>query len=137
KLLFLTSDITLWQTFGITAASIKHEEPTGIIKKSGSIFTYHVFDLDSKKIIKSFENATGVSFNNESEITVYFEDKAIEVHSLTTSRFTKITQFILGSSNTKPAEQKIAYNPHQNELILLQTAPQTTLKNVNKFYFSP
>lgn len=136
KLLFLTSDTTIWQTFGITKPSTMHKEKTGILKKTSNIFTYHIFDIANQKIINSFENATSVSFNNEDEVTVYFEDREIEVHTLNTTLLTSLVKKISGPSTQKSSEL-YRYFPHENTLELPLTNPQAIFSDIDKFHFSP
>lgn len=104
KLLVLTSDTTLWQTLGITKRSTKHEEPTGIIKKKDDIFTYLIFDLSTNQIIDRFENATNITFNNEAEITIHYEDGTITTQNLPGYRST---------TDSIPPAQIVRYNPYE------------------------
>jgi hypothetical protein len=145
KLLFLTSDTSMLQqfalqtplgTFGTAKPSTKHEEQTGILKKTSDIFTYHIFDLKAQKIINSFENATGVFFNNEDEVTVYFEDSKIEVHKLNTTLLTSLTRHI-SVPPTQQSQEFYQYSPHENKLVLPLTGTDVTFTDVDTFYFSP
>lgn len=132
KLFILTLETSKLQLIGITQPSIEHAEPTGIIPKDDSIFKAKIFDLASNSIIKEFENIVDVAFNNEEEITVYFEDGAVEVHSLKKSFFGVSLE-----TSTEPLPQKIKYIPHTEELTLVKTEPQKKIASISEFYFSP
>jgi hypothetical protein len=136
RIILLTSDASVWSAAGIVKPKTEHDNPTGEINKpGGGIFAYHIYDIASKKEITNIQNALSVSFINDDQIAVYFNDNTSEIQDLGASWFS-----IFSGSKSPDQEQPqyqplIKYYPHLSKLEFTQS--NITTEHAIAYHFSP
>lgn len=141
QLIILTSSVQgsdfIQMMTGIKAPSEKHAEPTGIIKKTGQLFRYYIYDLTTNKESQPFENVTNMIFNNENEVTIFYEDNAVEVYQFTTNLFGLRAGWQKTDKTAPTASPTINYNPHEKKLTLFDNSSSSVFTDISRFYYSP